>query len=137
MLKSDDNNDEVLYHFLWDQGRHGKLEGWFLARRLDVEDAIGEDMYFGDVLGKHSDVRGELKREHVTVLSQDPNDIEAFRRVVGLTEGRWMGWNPLAQITFFCDRCDEEVVFKNRGTLVYVNDDTFWCATCVEELATT
>ena len=96
--------------------------------------ASGEDMYFGDVLGKHSDISGELMQEHVTVLSRDSRDIEAFGRVIALTDKPWLGWNPLAQITLHCEACDKEVEFANRHELIPGGGDVSYCSKCIDKL---
>lgn len=54
---------EVLYKFYWYCGRMGDVEGVFKAKKSFVESVIGNNVYFGEILGKHSDVYGTLGEE--------------------------------------------------------------------------
>ncbi|ADQ53308.1 hypothetical protein 65p300 [Aeromonas phage 65] len=47
-----------LYRFYWDAGRGGSVEGLFVEDSEVVEKYIGSDVYFGEILGKHSEVEG-------------------------------------------------------------------------------
>jgi hypothetical protein len=79
-----------LYRFNWDCGRQGSLTGTFVADEEDVRNAIGQHLYFGEVLGKHSDVEGVLESTDVQVLSDDQSFIDQFE-----TLGCSSGYNPL------------------------------------------
>ncbi len=78
-----------LYKFNWG-GYYGKLTGVFVAESSDVDDAIGSDVYFGDALGKHSDVMFELTSNMIIECSNDPKFIKKFEDLVGES-----GYNPL------------------------------------------
>lgn len=84
-----------LYEFHWDCGRMGDVEGLFIAEEETVKEAIGKDVYFGEILGKHSDVHGTLDEGDLTVI-----DIPSF--VVDILAERigWSisGYNPLDYI---------------------------------------
>lgn len=77
-----------VYAFFWDCHRSGTLNGMFVADDNDVKSAIGKDVYFGEVLGKHSDVYGDLEEKDFTVLSEDPKIIEFIENFPS-------GYNPL------------------------------------------
>jgi len=62
-----------LYKFHWDCGRMGTLDGLFFAKPIDVEKAIGEIIYFGEALGKHSDIYGSLETDEIELVSEDQN----------------------------------------------------------------
>jgi hypothetical protein len=79
-----------LYRFEWDWGRMGCIQGTFVAEEKDVTQAIGRHIYFGEVLGKHSEVEGELDESDFGVLTDDQDFIEKFEELVGST-----GYNPL------------------------------------------
>jgi hypothetical protein len=81
---------KAIYKFYWDCGRQGYLSGIFVADKNEVENAIGQRLYFGEVLGKHSEVYGELEASDLEMVSDSPSDIEVFERL-DLTSGR----NPL------------------------------------------
>lgn len=61
-----------LYKFYWDCGRMGDLQGLFFADSVDVAEAMGHEIYFGEVLGKHSEIYDDLKEADVTLLTSDP-----------------------------------------------------------------
>lgn len=61
---------KYLYKFYWDCA-YGKLDGLFLADPDQVKKVIGKTIYFGDVLGKHSDVYGTLDDDSLTLISDN------------------------------------------------------------------
>jgi len=69
---------KALYKFYWDCGRMGDLEGVFLADPVDVAEAIGKTIYFGEVLGKHSDISGELEETDIELVTDDPAVIKVI-----------------------------------------------------------
>ena len=85
-LEKIEGYDLNLYRFYWDCGRQGSIEGVFKAHPDVIKEQIGNDCEFGEVLGKHSDIRGTLDKEDLEVLSIDP--IEVFNTL------EW-GYNPL------------------------------------------
>lgn len=92
-----------LYRFSVGFGRMGDLEGIFAADdEKDIKPALGMRIYFGEVLGKHSEVDlPELKAEHLTALTDDAKFIKQAEGY-GLLG---VGFNPLNYIT--CDRCGD------------------------------
>ncbi len=76
----------ALYRFHWDCGRHGELEGIFLADPKDIPKIIGQVLEFGEVLGKHSDIRGLLEEGEIELVSADPGVIQVVH-TYGLTNG--------------------------------------------------
>ena len=69
-----------IYEMNFDCGRIGSLEGIFVADSADVEKAIGLDIYFGEVLGKHSEIVGPLDPEDITLVTDDPKAVEMFEK---------------------------------------------------------
>ena len=113
-----------VYRWSWDCGRMGDLHGLFVATEKSIADAIGKDAYFGEVLGKHSDVHGKLGEKEFEVLSSDPAVI-AF-----VEEHGPFGHNPLSYISYECDECGEpsnpdECVIYRCGEC----DDMIICST--------
>lgn len=82
-----------IYSFQWDCGRYGNVYGLFLADSEDVSNAIGKRIYFGEILGKHSEVQGSLEATEVTLKSDAPECVEIFERL-NLTTG----YNPLSYL---------------------------------------
>ena len=84
---------KVIARFHWDCGRMGDVEGLFTADVAGLESAYGKEVYFGEILGKHSEVHGTLDREDITVVSDDQDFIAKFEAIVGA--GTISGYNPL------------------------------------------
>ena len=81
-----------LYSFHWDCGRMGELDGLFIAHQEDVEKLIGEEIYFGEVLGKHSEIFGILEEKHLTIKTDDQAFIIKLREIIG--KDTISGFNP-------------------------------------------
>lgn len=84
---------KTAYRFLWDVRRMGVVEGVFIADSSEVDACLGKRVYFGEILGKHSEIYGTLGKEDLAVLTQDPGEIELIERLK-LTSG----YNPLDYI---------------------------------------
>lgn len=80
-----------MYKFRWDVRRMGCVEGVFVADESEVEAAIGKDVYFGEILGKHSEIFGTLDAEDLAVLTDDQEFI-AKAEQYGIARS---GYNPL------------------------------------------
>lgn len=87
---------KAIYEFHWDCGRMGDVDGMFIAEKSEVEAAIGKEVYFGEILGKHSDVHGTLDREDLTIKTEDQEFIAKFEEIMGA--GFCTGYNPLHYI---------------------------------------
>lgn len=96
MISEAKSCDEVLYKFYWCCGRMGDVEGVFKAKKSFVESIIGNNVYFGDILGKHSDVYGTLGEEDLEILSEDP---------IVVMNTHESGYNPLEYMQFECSIC--------------------------------
>jgi hypothetical protein len=61
-------------------GRMGDLEGVFIAKKEHVKFLIDKELpiYFGEVLGKHSDIVCTVKDRELTLITDDPTVIEMF-----------------------------------------------------------
>lgn len=88
-LKTATESKECLWKFFWDCGRQGEVEGVFKATKEEVANAIGKEVYFGEILGRHSEVYGTLEEGECEIISDNPlyvlNAIES-------------GYNPLDYI---------------------------------------
>ena len=84
---------QKLWKFYWDCGRMGYLDGLFIASQEDVNEAVGHNIYFGEVLGKHSDISGTLEKydlEEVDIGS------EAVAKILlAFGSNTLSGYNPL------------------------------------------
>lgn len=90
---------QTLYKFRWDVPRLGEIESLFIADSEQVEAVMGMTVYFGEVLGKHSDIQGTLDPEDLTIITQEPGVIaDLVRLFSGDRYGRsgsLCGLNPL------------------------------------------
>lgn len=119
-----------LYSFYWNCGRQGCVEGIFIAEEAKVKQAIGSEVYFGEILGKHSEVYGTLEEGEIKELDVAQSTIEDLERVIGCDIS---GYNPLMYMEQWevCERCDES--FDPSDSLMYLTEDDYpicWgCAT--------
>jgi len=58
--------------------------------------SIGEEIYFGEVLGKHSEIYGTLEEGDLIVKSEDQRFIDQLVAVIG--SPTVSGYNPLDYI---------------------------------------
>jgi len=82
-----------LYKFFWDCGRMGEVEGIFVAEQKDIDRAIGKQVYFGEILGKHSEIYGELELSDIVMFAVPEDVVEILFNAVGSTD--ISGYNPL------------------------------------------
>ena len=75
-----------LWRFWWDCGRMGELEGLFKATTEEIESLIGEEICFGEVLGKHSDIYGVIEWDDIELVSDNPLTVATAAEC---------GYNPL------------------------------------------
>lgn len=87
---------KVLVEFYWDCGRSGEVNGLFICFKEDLEHTYGKGIYFGEILGKHSEVYGTLGKEDITIKSEDQDFIEKLESVIGSVN--ISGYNPLQYI---------------------------------------
>lgn len=80
----------ALWRFHWDMGHQGAVEGIFVATQREIAEALDKRVYFGDILGKHSDVHGVLEDADLTMLTAEPAAVDTFQRYV-----KTSGYNPL------------------------------------------
>lgn len=90
------DNQQVLAKFFWDCGRSGEVSGVFICTKQQIADAVGKEVYFGEILGKHSEVYGTLDDGDIEILSDDPKVIEVLLGV--FPDGEISGYNPLSYI---------------------------------------
>ena len=89
-------NKQCLWSFFWDCGRQGEVEGLFKATKEEVQDAVGRKVYFGEILGKHSEVYGVIEEGEITLESENPLDV---------INAKESGYNPLDYIQYECKVC--------------------------------
>lgn len=87
---------KAVYKLHADCGRMGQLDGLFIAHKEDVQKLIASkvEVYFGEVLGKHSEVYGELEEKDISMVSDDPNVVDIIE-----THELETGFNPMHYTT--------------------------------------
>lgn len=83
----------AIYEFHWDCKRMGDVEGIFIADKEVVEKSIGKQVYFGEILGKHSEIYGTLEEGDLTIKSDDQDFIQKCIEIFG--NSTISGYNPL------------------------------------------
>jgi len=73
----------ILVEFKWYCGRMGTLSGLFVTTQEEIDNIIGKEVYFGEVLGKHSEIQGEITAEDFKVKSDDQAFIDKLVEVLG------------------------------------------------------
>ncbi|WP_074432657.1 hypothetical protein [Clostridium ihumii] len=99
-----------LYKFYWDCGRRGDVKGMFIAEEKEVQEAIGQEIYFGEILGKHSEVYGTLEKGEITEVKVSDTTIKEMEEVIGTTIS---GYNPLNYIEHDCSRCEDSMTIED------------------------
>lgn len=91
-----------LYKFYWDCGRQGDVKGMFIADEQEVKDSIGQNIYFGEILGKHSEVYGTIDEGDITEVKVSEQTVKEMEEVLGYSIS---GYNPLNYIQYTCSKC--------------------------------
>lgn len=93
-----------VYRFNCYCGRAGSLDGIFVcdeSGKFKLEKLIDDktEVRFGEILGKHSNIRGYIQEKEITLIEASQDDIVAMLRVFGRTgvDGWYTisGYNPL------------------------------------------
>lgn len=79
-----------LYKFYWDCGRNGNIEGYFVSTPNQISNAIGKQVYLGEVLGKHSEIYGNLEESDIQMITENQELVKLFEENIG-----YAGYNPL------------------------------------------
>jgi len=82
---------EAIYKMEYSAGRMGDLHGIFVAEKDKMQNLIdsGKDVYFGEVLGKHSEIYGPVESGDITMVTDDESIINIFKSLNMAT-----GYNP-------------------------------------------
>lgn len=84
--------------------RGGRVEGYFTCTEDELKTLFGEDLYYGECLGKHSELSFRFdSEEDFTVVSEDQDFIEKFESLIG-----YMGYNPFDYLPEYEDDFEDE-----------------------------
>jgi hypothetical protein len=95
----------VIAKFYWDCGRMGDVDGIFVTTKEAIAAAIDKEVYFGEILGKHSEVSGTINEGDITILTEDQDFIAKFIEIMG--SGDISGYNPLSYLNEEDEESDE------------------------------
>lgn len=91
--------EEHKIHYLWkylcDLPNQGCIQGLFVATQEDIDNALGETIYFSGIWGKHSEVFLTFFEAHIDRMDVSQQAIAEITKVLGDT---WSGHNPLDYI---------------------------------------
>lgn len=76
---------KLLVRFEWDVRRMGKVESLFVTTKEEIDNFVGKEIYFGEILGKHSEISGTLDAEDITTVSEDQDFINKLVEILGTT----------------------------------------------------
>lgn len=84
----------------FDCGRMGSLQGVFIEDERKIDYLIGSEteIYFGEVLGKHSEIYGALESKDIKKVTNDPTVIDLFKK-----HDLSSGFNPIDYLPEFDD----------------------------------
>jgi hypothetical protein len=71
---------KAIYKMTIDCGRMGDLYGQFVATKEAIAELIGTEVYFGEVLGKHSEVNVVMKEKYFQMVTDDQKVVEMFEK---------------------------------------------------------
>lgn len=114
---------KAIYEFYWNCGRMGDVSATFVETKENVAKllAYDGDIYFGEILGKHSEVYGKVKPEHITLITDDQEFIDKFEEIMG--ESWSTGNNPFEHLPEDFDEYDPEQDLDTDDDLMYENLD--------------
>jgi hypothetical protein len=83
----------ILVRFELDYGRQGSVDGLFVTTREWMEALTGVTVYFGEILGKHSEVYVDNFNwtEHCTILTEEQDKIEFLVDLIGYDPSDYFG----------------------------------------------
>ena len=74
--------NKAVFKFDCDCGRMGSLEGVFISTKEKVDFLVESkiEVYFGEVLGKHSEIYGALNKKDFKFISDDPTVVDVIEK---------------------------------------------------------
>jgi hypothetical protein len=102
---------EGIYRFYWDCGRIGDVSSIFLSNDDSIAWLIGRECYFGEILGKHSNIHGTINEDDIELVTEDPVAVDIFRKY-----GMANGYDPFDYVT-----SDKEDVPEMEGPFIDVD----------------
>ena len=107
--------DLGIYKFNKYFGRSGNLSGIFVQSKDFVDRLIGCEVYFGEVLGKHSEVYGEIESEDLVLVTENEEFIKLFQEY-DLSNG----YNPFDYTLMNCEDNEEDMTVEEIFNQRYI-----------------
>jgi predicted RNA-binding Zn-ribbon protein involved in translation (DUF1610 family) len=82
------------------------LKVYFVATEDEVNNIIGKEVYFGEILGKHSEVCGTIEEGEITKIEIDSETVDKVAKYLGCV---WSGYSPLHYVRYICPVCGDKV----------------------------
>lgn len=95
-----------LYKFVFGDCYYGSVEGLFIADEKEVNDTIGKELYFGEILGKHSAVYGTFDKTDFEIIDLPQETLDLLEKQ--FKNNVLSGYNPLDYLPEDEDDDDEE-----------------------------
>jgi hypothetical protein len=92
---------KAVFKMTRDFGRMGEIEGVFIAEKehVDLLCQGGIVVYFGEILGKHSEIYCNFEPKHIQLISEDQKVIDVI-----MEHGLSSGYNPFSYTTIRHER---------------------------------
>ena len=87
----------LLVEYYAEFGRMGHIEGLFVCTEQQYQKALGREVDWGEILGKHSEIYHTLSESDLVIKSRDQGAIDAICQLLGRTS-TISGYNPIAQL---------------------------------------
>lgn len=94
----------ILVRYEVDFGRMGDLYGLFVTTLPQLQATYGKNVYWGEVLGKHSEVEHELDQSDYTIISDDQSFLKKLVEILG---NDISGFNPITRLAEYGDEDDD------------------------------
>lgn len=87
--------DKKLFEMHVNYGRMGDLDGLFVSTQKKVDALAGKNVYFGEVLGKHSEIDVDFE-DHLPEFEVKSEDREFIKKLVEVVGSETIsGFNPV------------------------------------------
>ncbi len=100
---------KAVYTFDCDFYRGGSVCGTFVQEIQKIDDAKRQDhsIYFGEVLGKHSQIEAYFSDLDLKKITDDEKLVDAFEEILRLANKTHFGYNPFDYIEEYDDEEDD------------------------------
>jgi hypothetical protein len=86
----------LLWKFFWINRYMGVVEGLFVATESEIKEAMGKEIFFGEILAQHGNVSLVLSDDEIIRVDVDAETVEKVTEA--LEDDTWSGYNPLRYI---------------------------------------